>query len=367
MMALVTAVRAFLLSRIALWGVAVVALAVVELNPARGPWDTARLHDLGGWLDVWARWDSNWFLRIAEEGYSWPSVTPAFFPLYPSLVAVVGRLLGGHFVLAGVAVSAASTVLLATLFYRLASRLAGLGAARRALIALAVFPTSFFLTAVYSESLFLALAVGSFLLAERGRFGWAGLAAGLAMLARAQGVALLPALLLLAWRHRERRGAVLSVLSAVPVFAVYPLVLGVWIGRPFAFLEAEDVWDRHLSPFGPLGGLWQALTDDPRGWRWALEIGTAAVVLPLLVVVWRRLGAAYGIYSLVAVALPLSFPSDRLGGLYSFPRLCLAAFPIFLAAGMLNVRRPVAVAAACGSATLALACVVVWASWRFVA
>ena len=66
-----------------------------SLNARRGEWDSARLHDLGVAVDVWARWDSDWFLRIAENGYSWPSSTPAFFPLYPLLVAVLGFVLAG--------------------------------------------------------------------------------------------------------------------------------------------------------------------------------------------------------------------------------------------------------------------------------
>ena len=75
------------------------------LNPGRGEWDSARLHDLGAAIDVWARWDSDWFLRIAQNGYSWPSSTPAFFPLYPFLVAALGWAFAGHAVLAGVVVS----------------------------------------------------------------------------------------------------------------------------------------------------------------------------------------------------------------------------------------------------------------------
>ena len=48
---------------------------------------------LGAAVDVWARWDSDWYLRIAEGGYAWPSSTPAFFPLYPLLVGGVGVLI----------------------------------------------------------------------------------------------------------------------------------------------------------------------------------------------------------------------------------------------------------------------------------
>jgi hypothetical protein len=89
----------FLWSRLAVWGLAAFTVLVFEreLNPNRARWDSARLHELGAVFDVWARWDSDWYLRIAESGYDWPSSSPAFFPLYPLLVGGVGRLLDGHY------------------------------------------------------------------------------------------------------------------------------------------------------------------------------------------------------------------------------------------------------------------------------
>ena len=46
------------------------------------------------------------------------------------------------------------------------------------------------------------------------------------------------------------------------LFALYPLVLAIWIGRPLAFLDAQKVvWERRLSPAGPLGGVVAAVQD----------------------------------------------------------------------------------------------------------
>ena len=198
------ALAIFAWSRLAIWGLAAGTVLLFDdhLNPSRGRWDTPRLHELGDWFDVLARWDSDWYLRIAESGYRWPSSMPAFFPLYPALVAVVGRVLGDRFLLGGVLVSVAASAAAFALLYELVRLRLGPRDARRATLYLAVFPTSLFLGVVYGEGLFLALAIGTFLLAERGRLGWAAIVAGLAILTRAQGLALLPALALFACRSR---------------------------------------------------------------------------------------------------------------------------------------------------------------------
>jgi Mannosyltransferase (PIG-V) len=353
----------FLWSRLALWALAAatVLLFEEELNPSRGRWDSPRLHELGAAVDVWARWDSDWYLRIAESGYDWPSSTPAFFPLYPTLVAGVGRLLGDRFLLAGLAVSLVACATAFVLLHGLVRR--GLGAedASRAVLYLALFPTSLFLGAVYGESVFLALAIGTFVLAERGRQGWASATAGLALLTRAQGVALLPALAVFAWRSDRRgRGLALLVLP-VAMFLAFPLTLEITVGHAFAFLDAQKVWERSLAPLGPLGGLVLAIGEGD-----VLGPVLAVALLGLALLAWRRLGAAYGLYAVVALALPMALPSERLGGLYSFPRLALAAFPCLVALAVLGRDRRVHLAAvAVLGAALAIN-VVRWALWYWV-
>ena len=165
---------------------------------------------------------------------------------------------------------------------------------------LAVAPTSLFFGAVYSESLFLLLAVAAFLAAERGGFWQAGAAGGLALLTRSAGIALLPALVVLAWRAPDRRRALAGVAAdARPVRASIPLVLAIWIGRPLAFLDAQKVvWERRLSPAGP------ARRRRRRGAApgAARPRASRSALIALGIVAWRRIGAAYGLYTLTSVA-----------------------------------------------------------------
>jgi hypothetical protein len=384
----VPALDIYLWSRAAIWLAAIFAFFFFEPNrhPNAARWDTPRLHDLGYFTDIWARWDSEFFLRIAENGYDQASA--AFHPLYPALVAGLGRLFFGHYVLAGLVISLLAALGSFVLLHRLAAERLGIDGARRSVLYLAVFPMALFLQAVYSESLFLFLALAAFALGERNRFAAAGVVAGLAILTRAAGLALLPALALLAWRNRERLRALGGVALALPVAAVYPLVLWQQVDDPWAFTDAQDRWHRHFSAAGPLGGIWDGLV---AGWRGleqfvvghgtdvsgvnpmhaAAENVQAAfflvLFLVLTVVAWRRFGAPYGLFAAISLAIPLSYPSTR-WPLLSLPRFGLVIFPLFLALAALTANRQRAhnAVVACSALLLGVA-IVQWALWQWVA
>jgi hypothetical protein len=368
------AAEIFLWSRAAIWLSAIFAYLWFEPKPPplQRPWDRPELHDVGYGIDIWARWDTQWFVRIAEHGYDVAREAPAFFPLYPTLIAGLGRVFGGHYVVAGVVVSLAAAFVAFVLLYRVAEERLGADGARRALLYLAIFPMSLFLQAAYSESLFLALALGAFLLAERGRFGWAGVLTGLALLTRNAGVALLLALAVMAW---PSRAALARLVLAPLLFLVYPLVLWLWIDEPWAWLHAQErIWHRHVSPVGPLGGIWDALTKwHPSG----TEVQHAAMVnleswlflvvfAGLTVVAWRRFGAPYGLFAALSLLLPLSVPSDR-WPLLSLPRFGLVVFPFFLALAVLGERPRVHNAIVGVSAMLLGIVIVQWVLYQWVA
>ena len=210
-----------------------------------------------------ARFDAGWYRSIAERGYYWDSSAgvgnAAFFPLYPLLVKMVS-LSGLSFYRAGLLVSHVFFFVSVVLFHRLEVRRVGQSEAGSRLLALLTFPWAFFLLAPYSESLFLALALAVWLLALRRQ--WAlvavlGLAAGLT---RIFAVALVPALLVLAWRgesgspgtpRRPQPFAFAAALAPAVGSAGFFVWLGLRFSDPFMFLHAQQRgWGRQPGWLG---------------------------------------------------------------------------------------------------------------------
>src|SRR5205814_180672 len=132
------------------------------------------------WFAPLLGWDADWYLRIATTGYQWdshavPSIQQSvvFFPLYPLAVRLGNRVLGdAPTLLPATALVLSSLFALAALglLHRLIERDFGLDLARTTTWYYLTFPVSIFLSAAYSESLFLLTLVGSILGARGGRW-----------------------------------------------------------------------------------------------------------------------------------------------------------------------------------------------------
>ncbi|MBZ0113653.1 MAG: hypothetical protein K8J08_14405, partial [Thermoanaerobaculia bacterium] len=121
-----------------------------------------------------ARWDAGWYRSIAADGYFWDETTGvgnvAFFPLFPILVRVLSAS-GLPLFWAATVLAHAGFVAAVILLERCRELRRGTAGDPSPLLALLAFPWAFFLLAPYSESLFLALALGAFVAALRGRWG----------------------------------------------------------------------------------------------------------------------------------------------------------------------------------------------------
>ncbi|MGH2516544.1 MAG: mannosyltransferase family protein, partial [Ktedonobacterales bacterium] len=151
---------------------------------------------------LWERWDAQWYLGVAQHGYT-SAQSAAFFPLYPLLIRVVETIIGPHWLAAALLASNLGALGAFVGLGLLAARESGTGrAAPETIRVFAAYPLAFFLAAPYTEGVFLALAVFGLLAMRQGRWRWATLCAALAMLTRPTGIILLPPLLFEYGRQR---------------------------------------------------------------------------------------------------------------------------------------------------------------------
>ena len=338
-------------------------LATIAIGLAAGAYTLKQ-----GWSihhGVWPvfAWDYNWYHAVA---YGYPPGRGgreyAFFPLWPELIRWSGSVPD---VVAAGALAWASTGIA---FFGVA---AGTPRARlQTALALACWPGSFALVLAYPDALALAAAAWAAVLAVRGRPLAAGLAGAVAALARPNGFLIaLP----LAWLARGK-GPRAWLGAAAPVAAALVVEGYFWArsDRATAFFDAQKLWGRKgPARFGDwldhLGGLLErhglvigllaigAAAAIALAWRqfglWPTAVvayacavalllaatqslealvdsARAALILPLLLVLWR-LDPRYRPWAAFATAVIALLLLS--GTMQSFGRQSLFAFPIFWA------------------------------------
>lgn len=136
----------------------------------------------------WALWDSTHLLSVAEFGYT-INRTP-FFPLYPILIRTLS-LTGLSFFWSGFLIAQISTIIAMFFLYKLVLIDFEEQVAKKTVVLLLIFPTSFYLGALYSESLFLALSISAFYFARKKNWLLASVLAGFSAVTRLIGVAVI--------------------------------------------------------------------------------------------------------------------------------------------------------------------------------
>ncbi len=391
--------RVLIASRLLIWIVGCLAVLLLGTSTAaQQRFDPARisrsLGSLGKVLGAPAvRWDATWYLQIAHHGYQ---TLPAarFFPVVPILVAAGTGLVGSAWV-AGVLISVIASIVAFELLRRLTELELGAEAAKRAIALLAFAPTALYFSAVYTESLFLALSLGTFYAARKQRWATAGLIGAIAAATRVTGALLVVPVLLLylygepptgaalerrsRWQPRRRIGPQILWTLLIPVgiagFAAYLALRGF---GPLAFVHSQQRFSSHRLTL-PLVTIWYAvaaawhqirLTVDGAGIgaqsSQAIFQSAAFLVAGVaLVGTFRRLPIAYGAYALVAFLFALSSPTvgDPLVG---FARYAMVLFPLYMCAGAWVPERRTSRAVLLGSAVLLAVCTIQFATWHVV-
>lgn len=349
---------AFASSRFALVAIGYVVLTVFPAHPVES-WQGI-VFPGNNWIDGWVRWDSMWYEAIVNDqprflpsGHS----TANFFPLYSFvswIVALPIRLFLDHeraFYIGGLIVSAVSFLLGLTAVHRLASQLAGADVAVRTVWLIAVFPFSFFMTAVYADAFYFCLAAWSLAFAYSRRWALASALASMAAMTRIPGLALFPAIALEYLRQNDfSLRALRRQLSAFALLAAGPVLIAAYYywryGDPLAFLHArQQGWNR-ASGFAALqrdfnyffqgsvfacGSVGECLrefefTRNVLGYWYV-----ALIPLSIASVVYARrtLGVGLTVWALTSVAMGL------VNGLDGTGRFTAVLFPVFIGLAMM--------------------------------
>jgi hypothetical protein len=301
--------------------------------------------------DRFARWDSGWYHGIASQGYKFVEggrSNLAFFPVYPQLMGVVGRAMGGakqDFYFAGIMISWLAFAIALPLLYRLARFDLPHDQAVRATVFAAVFPSAYFFGVVYSEALFFLALVASALALRSRRWMWAALAAMVMTATRVNGVMFLPALALIGWdaaaTSRERRTALMAAACGFAGIGAYSLFNYSVSGNPFEWYDSITRWG--YRPGGnPLDGLYsivnelltrpiQFISTQPMAPYDTMNALTATAALLAVPFIWDRLGRGYALIVVLGLLLPLS--SGQYEGL---GRYCSVLFPLPIMLASMN-------------------------------
>src|SRR3972149_1823724 len=297
-------------------------------------------------LNNWNRWDAPHYLYIAANWYTNHGDELNFIvfpPFYPIAVSFLNLFLN-NLVLSGVLISNIFFIAASLIFYNLVKDEFDKKTALRALVLLNVFPTSYFFSIPYAESLFFFLIVLSFYYLKKNKWFESGIAGSLSILARTMGIIFLPTLLAstIISRISKKKKLISGVLIAVFFAATILSYLAInW----FLFKDAlafksilENHWYKHLAfPWESIVNSFgfthsQSAHDSLMlGYFEAIPAILGIILIPLAI---RKLKFQYWLFYDLSIIFITSTSF-----LLSTPRYFLSIPPFFMLLGVLSSKR----------------------------
>lgn len=298
-------------------------------------------------LYPWANFDGVYYLYIAGSGYT--KDNSGFFPLYPITISIASSVLRGAKTFGALQFFIAFFLANSFLFLNLVVlyKLLRLDYSHKisisALLFLLIFPASFFLGAIYSESLFLLLSALSFYFARKKQWLEACIFASLLTATRFVGIAILPALFYEFYSQEKT----FKKINLLPLFFIpIGLFSYAWFNlqqwkNPLNFLYAHTnlgngrVASIILFPqtiFRYLKILLSTSFYQYEWWIALLEFFTFFLISYLLFLVWRdKIRRSYFIFAFFSFLIPVSS-----GTFSAVIRYSVILFPIFIALALLK-------------------------------
>lgn len=324
--------------------------------------------NLGGLSNIfypWVRWDGPHYLEIAKNWYQSfgeQALFIVFYPLYPLIVKIMTFLTTDPFT---------SSILVSTIFSFAASialfELTLLDyPKKKALLAvwfLNIFPTSYFLQASYTESLFLAVSILTVYFFRKKYFILSGIFGLLSTLTRANGVLLIPLLLGELKSSRISRSIISFALLVIGTL-IYLGINFVTFGDPLYFVKPlTSNWYKHLEwPWAGINNLISSLPpySSENFYIYFSELAALIFILIMTISIFFKVRKSYAVYLLTNL---LVFTSTSF--ILSTPRYSLSLFPIFIALSLLKIRLQIILSIVSISTLLKLTLMYTQGGWAF--
>lgn len=286
-------------------------------------------------LAIWGVWDTRWYLDIAENGYSFIDYNHqsniAFFPLYPILVKILGMILSNKYYIAGLLISNVCLIAACIFLYKLIVLNSDHKLALRSIRYLFLFPVAFILSGMFTESLYLFLAIFCFYSAKKQRWLMVGIAGCLLALTRSLGVMIFIPML---WEYfASINFQIKKIKFNILYLVLIPMGLLIFILYNFhltedffAFKNIQAAFDRDIENpsiistfiFAFHAGI---IRQDPKS---LFEILFTIASLSILLISVRQISVSYLIFGLYSILIPL------LTATTSMPRYILPIFPLYI-------------------------------------
>lgn len=288
----------------------------------------------------WYRWDAEWYLRIAADGYQ-NNGSAAFAPLYPALIKILGHLFGGNLLLSALVISNVALALVCILLFYETRHIFDINSATRSVIYFLAFPTAFYMAGAYSESLFLLFVLLSWRFARKNQWPWAFITAILSILTRFQGVGLFIPLIYIWWKTpkpRDRWGLSLLILPIIPL--IWALYLHTQLNIEFPWQALGQNWQqRSVWPwtgiFGNLRAIFNFNGYDVSLLSVVLDLIMTAISIGIIILGSKHLPLEYTLLNVVLM-LPALMKVSSDGLLVSISRYVLSLWPNFMILGRLG-------------------------------
>lgn len=296
------------------------------------------------YLWIWGNFDGYHYMEIAERGYR--QLEYGFFPLFPLLIRGAVNLFKIPYLVAGQSISLICFLFSFWIIYKLLKIDKKEYLFNILLLVILFFPTSFFYSAIYNDSLFLLLAILTIYFARKKKWIAASALGSLATLTRLNGLALF-FLIVLEYIDEQKikkavsfknivRDKIYSV-SLIPfTFAGYFIYIAKTSGNWNSLSQSMNIWGQNKAVF-PLQVFWRYLKilfltkiNSSNFFVAFFELFFVLFYIYILIWSFKKIRLSYWIFFAVSILIPM-----LTGTFQGMPRYGLHIYPFFLALTML--------------------------------